>query len=56
MIAEQKYLGKEDYMMHFEYVLKAFRDPRYICVDGKPLFVVFDPMLYLMILSHYGVS
>ena len=43
MIAEQKYLGKEDYMMHFEYVLKAFRDPRYICVDGKPLFVVFDP-------------
>jgi hypothetical protein len=43
MIAEQKYLGEEDYKMHFDYVLPAFQDRRYIKVDGKPLFVIFDP-------------
>lgn len=43
MIAEQKYLGEEDYIMHFNYVLSAFKDKRYITVDRKPLFVIFDP-------------
>ena len=43
MIAEQQYLGESDYTMHFKYVLPAFKDPRYITVDGKPLFVIFDP-------------
>lgn len=43
MIAEQTYPGDEDYILHFNYVLKAFRDRRYITVDGKPLFLVFDP-------------
>ncbi len=33
----------EDYLRHFEYVLKAFRDHRYITVDGKPLFAVWEP-------------
>ncbi len=40
---QQKYPGDEDYTMHFYEVLKAFRDPRYIKVDGKPLFLVFNP-------------
>lgn len=43
MIAEQQYLGESDYTMHFNHVLPAFKDPRYITVDGKPLFVIFDP-------------
>jgi hypothetical protein len=43
MIAEQQYLGESDYTMHFNYVLPAFKDPRYITIDGKPLFVIFDP-------------
>lgn len=43
MIAEQQYLGEQDYRMHFDYVLPAFRDPRYITVDGCPIFVIFDP-------------
>lgn len=42
MIAEQTY-PKEDYKVHFEFVLQAFRDHRYITVDGKPIFLIFNP-------------
>lgn len=44
MIAEQLYLGEEDYIRHFEYVLPAFLDKRYITVDGCPVFVIYDPL------------
>lgn len=43
MIVEQRYLGGEDYTMHFQEVLPAFKDKRYITIDGKPLFAIFDP-------------
>lgn len=39
----QMHYDREDYVRHFNYVLKAFRDPRYIMVDGKPLFAVWEP-------------
>lgn len=39
----QMHYDKEDYIRHFEYVLPAFRDSRYITVDGKPLFAVWAP-------------
>ena len=42
MIEKQLYPGDEDYVNHFNYVLPAFRDHRYITVDGKPLFLIFD--------------
>ena len=29
---------------HFEAVLPAFKDKRYITVDGKPIFVIYAPM------------
>ena len=43
MFMEQTYGDIEDYKKHFYTVLKAFRDPRYITIDGKPLFFIFDP-------------
>lgn len=43
VIAPMLYPGIEDYEAHFYYVLPAFKDPRYITVDGKPIFSIFDP-------------
>lgn len=42
VIAKMTY-SHEDDIRHFEYLLPAFRDERYIRVDGKPLFVVYAP-------------
>ena len=44
ILAEQKYLGKEDNEKHFYSLLKAFKDKRYIRVDGKLLFVIYQPL------------
>lgn len=44
VLVEQQYLGDEDYKAHFYTLLPAFKDPRYITVDGCPLFVVFNPV------------
>lgn len=41
ILVEQTYPGTEDYKMHFQQLLPAFRDPRYICVDGKPVFYIY---------------
>lgn len=43
VIVEQTYPGVEDYKNHFLYCLPAFKDKRYITVDGKPVFGIFDP-------------
>ncbi len=42
MLMEQEYPGVEDYIAHFYHVLPAFEDHRYIKVDGKPVFVIYD--------------
>lgn len=39
----QMHYSMEDHRQHFMSVLPAFRDPRYIRVDGKPLFAVWAP-------------
>lgn len=41
-LMEQTYVESE-FDDHFYDVLHAFKDKRYITVDGKPLFVVFNP-------------
>ena len=43
ILIEQTYPGPEDHTRHFNELLPAFRDPRYIRVDGKPLFLVYRP-------------
>lgn len=45
LLMEQTYPGKEDARMYFESLLPAFKDHRYIKVDGKPLFYVFSPAM-----------
>lgn len=44
ILMEQQYLGVEDYTMHFNAVLPAFKDKRYIQVDGKPIFFIYHPL------------
>lgn len=43
-LIEQVYGGEEDYRKHFEYVLPAFKDHRYITVEGRPLFIIYHPL------------
>lgn len=42
-LVEQTYPGLDDHERHFNYLLGAFSDERYIKVDGKPLFLVYQP-------------
>ncbi|MDR2919727.1 MAG: glycoside hydrolase family 99-like domain-containing protein [Tannerella sp.] len=43
VLIEQTYPGIEDYICHFYTILEAFRDSRYIQIDGKPVFFVYRP-------------
>lgn len=42
-LLEMVYNG-EEYIKHFYDILPAFKDKRYITVDGKPLFLVYSPL------------
>lgn len=42
ILMEQTYPGYEDAKMHFDFLLKAFSDSRYVKVEGKPLLYIFD--------------
>jgi hypothetical protein len=42
-IIEQTYPGENDNREHFNYLLKAFKDKRYIRVKNKPLYYIFNP-------------
>lgn len=43
LLIEQTYPGEEDYIAHFRAMLPAFRDPRYMRVNGKLIFGIFAP-------------
>jgi hypothetical protein len=42
---EQKYPGRTDEEAHFDWALRAFRDRRYMKVNGKPIFCILSPHL-----------
>jgi hypothetical protein len=42
-LVDQTYPGEDDFRAHFNLLLPAFRDRRYMRVDGKPIFIVYDP-------------
>lgn len=44
LLIEQTYPGVNDYVAHFNALLPAFKDNRYLRVNGKLLFVIYDPM------------
>ena len=41
LLIEQTYPGEEDYIAHFNALLPAFKDPRYMKVNNKPIFGIF---------------
>jgi len=42
-LIEQLYPGDQDFIDHFNEILPALKDKRYINVKGKPLFLIFRP-------------
>lgn len=40
----QMVYNEEEYRLHFADVLPAFKDKRYMQIDGKPIFVIWDPL------------
>jgi hypothetical protein len=44
VLIEQTYPGGADDAAHFAALLDAFRDPRYMTVEGKPVYVVHRPL------------
>ena len=43
ILIEQTYPGPEDDRAHFDYLLPALRDPRYLRIAGRPLLFVHQP-------------
>ncbi len=43
LLIEQTYPGNDDFIAHFEAMLPAFQDRRYMKVGNKPIFGVFSP-------------
>ncbi len=42
VLAELDYGNEEDWKIHFDYLLQFFQDSRYIKIENKPVFVVFN--------------
>ncbi len=44
LLIEQTYHGLEDYIAHFNALLPAFKDKRYMKINGKLIFALFKPL------------
>jgi hypothetical protein len=40
----QTYGDEREWRRHFDYLLPFFRDRRYICEDGKPMMILYNPL------------
>lgn len=47
ILIEQKYDNEEGHTRHFYLLLPAFKDERYIKVDGKLLFYIYQPLSFI---------
>ena len=43
ILIEQRYPGRADHEAHFDAILPALEDRRYLRIDGKPVIVIFRP-------------
>ncbi len=43
LIAEQDYGNEKDWKMHLEYLVKFFKDERYITLNKRPIFLIYKP-------------
>ncbi len=43
LLMDQTYSGVEDYTNHFNALLPAFKDKRYLKIDNKPMFTIYNP-------------
>ncbi len=41
ILLEQSYGGRREWDEHFRYLLPFFKDRRYICYEGKPVFLIY---------------
>lgn len=44
ILIEQKYPGLNDCINHYKYISRAFKDARYQKIEGKPVFIIWDPL------------
>lgn len=51
LLLEQQYGDEKEWRRHFEYLLPFFKDDRYIKVDNKPVFVLYQAM-YITVLEE----
>lgn len=42
VLIKEEYGGKEEWQRHFEYMLPFFKDDRYIKVDNKPVYLIYQ--------------
>ena len=45
ILISNKYDDKSEWCRHFNYLLNFFKDERYIKVDNKPLFIIYNPII-----------
>lgn len=45
-LIKQEYPGEKDDIAHFNKLIDAFKDKRYIKIDGKPVFMIYRPLAF----------